>query len=148
MHARPCRLPDVVVVYGSCRVMANRLLVLYDGSTDTRRAVEEALDLAAEVHASLFVLAIRPEGAASAVETGERLTQDLVGFAHQGTPLGVDVDASYLDAPTPDLLRQILLAHGIDRIIMGRPEGGVSRTNTLLLKALHDSCPVPITVVG
>ncbi|GLQ99027.1 universal stress protein [Dyella mobilis] len=129
--------------------MANRLLVLYDGSADTRRAVEEALELAAEVHASLFVLAIRlEEEAVSAVEVGERLTQDLVGFAHQGTPLGVDVDASYLDAPTPDLLQQILLAHGIDRIIMGRPEGGASRTNTLLLKALHDDCSIPITVVG
>jgi len=129
--------------------MTSRLLALYDGSADSRRAVVEALKLAADVHASLFVLAIGlAEEAAKHVETGERLTRDLSTFAHQGQVLGVDVDASYLDAPTLDLIRQVLLAHGIDRVIVGRPESGASQANTLLLKALHGDCPVPVTVVG
>jgi nucleotide-binding universal stress UspA family protein len=128
--------------------MASRLLVLYDGSTDARKAVEEALRLAFEAHACLFVLAVRLHDDATTVDAGAHFTQDLIAFAREGKRLGTDVDASYLDAPTPALVQQVLLAHGIDRVLVARPGHGASCATTLLWNALHDDCPVPVTVIG
>jgi nucleotide-binding universal stress UspA family protein len=129
--------------------MASRILVIYDGSVSTRKAVEHALQLSLEVHASLFVLAIRSDPAASPVAVGDRLTKDLIAFAQRGVRMGAEVDASYLDAPTTDLIQQVLLAHGIDRVVIARPEGGdESPATAMMLHALGQGCPVPVTVIG
>jgi nucleotide-binding universal stress UspA family protein len=132
--------------------MGERILVPYDGTALADEAVEKAIDLARTQEASLYVLAIAPgedEQAPSMLSVAARLTDDLMTFARLGAQLGIDIDGSYLDAPTEVLLRAIIETHRINRVIMAldRATADASR-NGRLLKALAENCPVPVTVLA
>jgi nucleotide-binding universal stress UspA family protein len=131
--------------------MGERILVPYDGSALADKAVEKAIDLARTQEISVYVLAIAPgeDDPSSSLPVGTRLTDDLITFAHLGAQLGIDIDGSYLEAPTEALLRAVIETHRINRVLMARDGATESTTrNGRLLKALAANCPVPVTMLA
>lgn len=131
--------------------MNERILVPYDGSASADQAVEKAMTLAREQRTDLYILGMAPDIAElkpSALPIGTRLMDDLVTFAHLGTRLGIDIDGTYLEAPTELLLRSIIETHHISQVIMARGENvDANTTNGRLLQALTANCPVPVKVL-
>ena len=131
--------------------MSERILVPYDGSPCADEAVAKAMELAGAQGASLYLLAMAPgemETAASLLPASARLMDDLITFARLGAKLGIDINGSYLDAPTESRLRAVIKNHHIDRVLMVRNGAGADTSgNGRLLNALVDDCPVPVTVL-
>jgi nucleotide-binding universal stress UspA family protein len=132
--------------------MTERILVPYDGSACADEAVAKAIELAGREGSSLYLLALGPadENAAdSPLPPSARLTEDLITFARMGARVGIDIDGSYLAAPTIGLLQAVIETHRIDRVLMVRcaPTGNASSL-ARLLDALAGDCPVPVTVLS
>jgi nucleotide-binding universal stress UspA family protein len=132
--------------------MTERILVPYDGSACTDEAVAKAIELAGRRGASLYLLALGPaddNAADSPLPPSARLTDDLITFARAGARLGIDIDGSYLAAPTTSLLHAAIEAHQIDRVLMVRDAGADDPGgHARLFNALAGDCPVPVTVLS
>ncbi|PWK89729.1 universal stress protein [Fulvimonas soli] len=122
------------------------ILVLYDGSPDTDRAVEHALTLARQRSARLFVLAVAPHSANAGAAASARvaLTDDLIAFARLGRRLGVEVDGSCLDQPDRGIVEQVIASHRIDRVVLPKADGVPKSPGARLLRDLGRDCPVPV----
>jgi len=129
--------------------MTKRILVPYDGSACADEAVAKAIELAGREGSSLYLLALGPADDTttdSPLPLRASLTDDLITFARMGAKLGIDIDGSYLAAPTVALLHAVIETHHVDRVLMVR--GGNASGRTRLLDALADDCPVPVTVLA
>ena len=131
--------------------MAERILVPYDRSVCADTAVEAALRLAREQNASLYVLAMTPDepDTTGPIPVASLLNDDLIAFMRLGSQMGVRVDGSYLESPTVEQIREAMVTHGIDHLVVANCET-LEKTspNGRMLRTLTTNSPVPTTVLG
>jgi nucleotide-binding universal stress UspA family protein len=131
--------------------MAERILVPYDRSVCADTAVEAALRLAREQNASLYVLAMTPDEPETTgpIPVASQLNDDLIAFVRLGSQMGVRVDGSYLEAPTVELIREAMVTHRIDHLVVANCETQEKTSaNGRMLRTLTTDSPVPTTVLG
>ncbi len=75
--------------------MTERILVIFDGSSNADRAIEEAMRRATEENKSLYILAIPSDTVTSPLMfQTKRLSEDMDTFLKAGHQFGIDVDGA------------------------------------------------------
>jgi nucleotide-binding universal stress UspA family protein len=140
--------------------MFDRILVAFDGSSQARRAITVATEIAARFHATLTLAVVRPPGPASA----DAYLESLVPFSDEGKALvsiveevrekalargAVAVDLVQLRGEVVETLLAWLERHPQDLLVVG--SRGLSRGRRLLLgsvsSGLVSEAPCPVLVV-
>jgi len=140
--------------------MFDRILVAFDGSSQARRAVHVATEVAARFHSTLTLAVVRPPGPASA----DAYLESLVPLPDEGKALvsvveevrekalargAAAVDSVMLQGEVVETLLGWLERHPQDLLVVG--SRGLSRGRRLLLgsvsSGLVGEAPCPVLVV-
>jgi len=140
--------------------MFDRILVAFDGSSQARRAVHVATEVAARFHATLTLAVVRPPGPSSA----DPYLESLVPLSDEGKALvsvveevrekalahgAAAVDSVMLQGEVVETLLAWLEHHPQDLLVVG--SRGLSRGRRLLLgsvsSGLVGEAPCPVLVV-